>query len=656
MKTIIFFTLILTTALSYGQCFVKIVSGEQHTVAIADDGTLWGWGSNTSGECGFIPNQHLLSPTQIGTFNDWIDVDCGAYHTIALRSNGDVYTMGYNNSGQCGTGNTLNVPAPTLVGSNYTKVAAGKGYTSYAIKSDSTLWACGTNGGKFGNNTAPNSISFIQVNNGYKWIDIAGGLIHTIGLASTGEVLTTGSNGSGQLGYDSFGTNNVPVFINANTNGLNIVDVDAGANFSVALADDGTVYTFGENFFGQLGNGNTFSTYNWEIPTNFVGKNIEKIKAGYVDCMAMTDSLLYTWGQNDFMMSSTTVGTSLSPFEWSFVHPTIDASMGLFNSAFIIENEGVYNWGKNDRGNCGIGSTTNTYVPELNNATCGSMCNISQVSIDNVSACDPITNSYTVTFTTTYENAAPADSMVVGGFGMPTVRFPATGSPQTETITIDFDEINASFTLSVSLETYNPLYSNFSCVNPGIVNPWTAPAQCGASNCSIDLVSLTSQTACDPSTDTYTRSIAIYYTNGPPAGSIVVNSQVFSVGTSSPMFVTLTNLPADGNNVVYDIFYTDDLNCSFNDGTGWIAPVSCSTTGITDINYSKIKLFPNPAQNILNIESQELTEIAIINLIGEQLMKLKLTAGINTINLSSLPSGIYMIQTKNGATQKFIKQ
>lgn len=487
MKKILLIVL-LSTSYSFSQCFVKISSGEQHTVAIADDGTLWGWGSNTSGECGITPNQNVLSPTQIGTFSDWTDVDCGAYHTIALRSNGDIFTMGYNNSGQCGTGNSLNVTSPTLVGSNYTKVAAGKGYTSYGIKSDSTLWVCGQNSGKYGNNTTSNSFIFIDVSNGGKWIDIAGGANHTIGLISTGDVVTTGSNSFGQLGYNTFGNNNINFFWNANTNGLNVVEVDAGGMFSMVLTDDGTVYTFGRNDDGQLGNGNTFSTYNWEIPVNFVGITIEKIKAGYNGGMAMTNAELYTWGQNAYMLTSIISGNALSPYEWSFANPPVDASMGGFNSAFIIDNEGVYNWGQNNRGNCGNGSTADTYFPELNNAACGSMCNITNINIDNVSACDPATNSYTVTFTTTYENAYPADSMVVGGFGMPTVRFPVTGSPQTETLTIDFDEINGSFTLSVSLETYNTLYLNFSCVNPGIANPWTAPSPC-ATTSSIDELS-----------------------------------------------------------------------------------------------------------------------------------------------------------------------
>ena len=168
MKSILLIACLVMTSMltTHAQCFVKIASGEQHTMAIAEDSTLWGWRSNTSGECGGPSGQHLLVPTQIGSFNDWIDLDCGAYHSIALRANGDAYTMGYNNLGQCGTGFTSSVFSPRLVLSGVMNVAAGKGYTTYAIKNDSTLWPCGLNNGKYGNGNTANSTTFIEVNNG----------------------------------------------------------------------------------------------------------------------------------------------------------------------------------------------------------------------------------------------------------------------------------------------------------------------------------------------------------------------------------------------------------------------------------------------------------------------------------------------------------
>jgi hypothetical protein len=198
------------------------------------------------------------------------------------------------------------------------------------------------------------------------------------------------------------------------------------------------------------------------------------------------------------------------------------------------------------------------------------------------------------------------------------------------------------------------LYPNFSCVNPGIANPWTAPSPCSNSNCSIDAVSFVSQTACDPASDTYERSLEIYYTDAPATGSINVNGQLFPIAAISPTFVTLTNLPADGNSVVYDVFFTDSPNCTFNNGNGWIAPESCNTAGITEAIENPIQIYPNPTEGLLNVHTSVYTSIKVLDINGRTLME-KLPEFTHQINVAHLENGIYFIQTENGATQKFIK-
>ena len=481
MKKILFIAL-LSSTYSFSQCFVQIESGQEHTVAIADDGTLWGWGSNTSGECGISPNQHVLSPTQIGTFNDWIDVDCGSYHTIALRANGAVYTMGYNNNGQCGTGNTTNVLTPTQVASGFINVSANKRFTSYAIRADSTLWACGENNGRFGNGLTSSSDSFIEVNNGYKWTEIEGGNDHTIGIATGNNVLACGNNYYGQQGISTnMNTQQLALnFVNINTNNYNIVDADAGHFFSIIIDSIGTVYTFGVANNGQLGvQFGGLSTATWQLPFYNEGSIITRIKAGFDDAIAMNNTTIYSWGKNAFQNSSANSGYAFNPYQWNFTNPPVDASMGQLFSAFIIEDEGVYNWGINSTGSCGNGTTVHSTTPAINNATCESPCSITNVSIDNVSACDPVTNSYTVMITTTYEFPGDADEIVIGGFGMPNAVFALTGSPQTETVTIYFDDVTTSATnLSVSLTALTNI--NFSCIHPVVNDAWSAPLPCSS--------------------------------------------------------------------------------------------------------------------------------------------------------------------------------
>ncbi len=529
------------------QCFVRISSGEQHTMAIADDGTLWGWGANTSGECGVTPSQNLLVPTQVGSFADWIDVDCGPYHTIALRSNGDVYTMGYNNYGQCGTGNASNVLTPALVTSDVINVAAGKGYTSYLIKSDSTLWACGQNNGRFGNNTMISSLSFVQVSSATNWVDIAGGLDHSIALNSLGELYVSGLNTYGQLGQGNYSNSNIRLLVNTGGNPPLISSygsISGGDNFSVYLDNFGQVHTCGINANGRLGIANngipSMTTF---YPLSL--QNMTCIKAGYRGAMAWNDTSFYAWGKNDYSIMTTTED-AYAPVLAGYTDIPIDASLGLFNIAVISDGEGVYNWGKNDRGNCGDGTTTDRTVPQLNNATCGiASCAITNVFVDDVSACEPIDDTYTVDLTITYDNP-------------------------------------------------------------------------------------------------------------PTSGFLNIYGQNTNI-TGSPQSVTINGLPADGNFVTADIYFTEENTCFGS--ASWTAPAPCSTTGINDVTQSSIlNIYPNPTNSTLNIEVEENTNIKIVSLLGETVTTQQLYTGNNSIDVSVLTSGVYFLRTENGSATKFVKE
>lgn len=476
MKTtfyLILFSLFLAN-FTQAQCFVQIASGEQHTMAIADDGTLWGWGSNTSGECGIatLPvQQHLTIPTQVGTFNDWIDVDCGPYHSIALRSNGDVYTMGYNNNGQCGSGNTSTIITPIVVETGAINVAAGKGYTSYLIKADSTLWACGLNNGRYGDGSTSASHSFVQVSSATNWLDVAGGLNHSIALNSAGELYTSGNNIQGQLGLGNYTATNSRTLVNTGGNPPSTISnqaISAGVNFSVYLDNFGQVHTCGSNANGRLGIGNQGVT---EL-TSFYPlslQNMNSVKAGYDGCMAWNSSSFYAWGRNQYSII-TTAPDAYAPVLATYTTSPIDASMGLFNIAVISDEEGVYNWGANDRGNCGDGTTSHRYAPQLNNANCQVPCEISDVVLINVSSCDPQTNTYSVTLEVYYDNPPATGNLIV--YGTP---FSILGSPQQITLTENADG------QAISSGSFAYFEDDFACQYT-FGSLWTAPQSCNTAS------------------------------------------------------------------------------------------------------------------------------------------------------------------------------
>jgi alpha-tubulin suppressor-like RCC1 family protein len=129
--------------------WTAIACGNNHSLALQSNGTLWAWGSNAYGQLGIDSTATSANvPTQVGTLTTWTAIACGYWHSLALQSNGTLWTWGYNNSGQLGTGNTTNYNAPQQVGTatNWTALApaaVASAVHSAALTADGTLWAWG---------------------------------------------------------------------------------------------------------------------------------------------------------------------------------------------------------------------------------------------------------------------------------------------------------------------------------------------------------------------------------------------------------------------------------------------------------------------------------------------------------------------------------
>jgi alpha-tubulin suppressor-like RCC1 family protein len=235
-------------------------AGEDFTVAMMADGSIWGWGDNSQGQLGDGTTTDKHTPRQIGDDTDWMTVDAsGNAHgkfVLALKNNGTLYAWGNNNEGQLGDGTTTDKHVPTQIGTdeNWAKVAAGEDW-SLAIKEDGTLWAWGDNGdGQLGNDNQPtDEHSPIQVGTADDWAEIETGRDTAIALKTNGELWAWGANGDGQVG-DGANTD-VPQPKQISTD--NWTMIAAGQDHSLALKEDGTIYAWGDNNNGQLGDGTT---------------------------------------------------------------------------------------------------------------------------------------------------------------------------------------------------------------------------------------------------------------------------------------------------------------------------------------------------------------------------------------------------------------
>ena len=194
----------------------------------------------------------------------------GNQHTLAICNNGTVNAYGQNLWGQLGNGtyNSSGVPVPVtgLTGiiavdaCGFPDVYYG-GLHSLALKNDGTVWAWGSNiNGQLGNGTNTNSNVPVQVSGLSGITAIAGGHNGSFSLAlkNNGTVWAWGDNSTGQLGNGTTTNSNVPVQVNGLTG---VVGIAGGGWHALAVKSDGTVWAWGNNIYGQLGNGTTYDSY-----------------------------------------------------------------------------------------------------------------------------------------------------------------------------------------------------------------------------------------------------------------------------------------------------------------------------------------------------------------------------------------------------------
>ncbi len=280
-------------------CWQSVSSGLNHSGAIKTDGTLWMWGSNQYGQLGWSGSGSEDSPIQVGTGNNWKKVATGNFHTVALKADGTIWTWGQNQYGQLGDGTTAaltRVPKQVGTATDWVNVATGDYYV-IALKANGTLWAWGRNNyGQLGDGTTIDKNVPIQIGTDSDWKIISPGSQHTFAIKTNGTLWAWGYNSNGQLGDGTTSSKSTPAQIGTATDWINAV---AGARHSLGLKSNGSLWTWGSNYIGQLGDGTTIGTY---IPKQLgTATYWRSIYANYDDSsMAVrTDGTLWTWGKNE---------------------------------------------------------------------------------------------------------------------------------------------------------------------------------------------------------------------------------------------------------------------------------------------------------------------------------------------------------------------
>ena len=267
-----------------------VAAGDDYALALDANGAVWAWGRNSHGQLGDGTTADAHVPMQVEDssgvdLSDITAIAAGTINGLALRSDGTVWAWGYNNDGQLGNGNTTSSSSAVEVDTaastplyNVVAVAAGNGQ-SLALRSDGTVWAWGNNSnGQLGNGNTTNSSYAVQVSSLSGITAIAAGNNHSLAVSASGTVSSWGENNDGQLGNGTTSDSHVPVTVSG-LSGKDVVSVDGGSYFSMALTSSGEVWDWGLNSSGQLGNGTTTNS-NVPVQVTSVGGGGGAISAG----------------------------------------------------------------------------------------------------------------------------------------------------------------------------------------------------------------------------------------------------------------------------------------------------------------------------------------------------------------------------------------
>jgi alpha-tubulin suppressor-like RCC1 family protein len=329
---------------------------------------LYTWGLNNLGQLGDGTATSRSSPgTVAGGGTNWCAASAGTAHTAAVKTDGTLWTWGCNGSGQLGDGTATTRSSPgTVAGGGTTWCAASAGYRhTAAVKTDGTLWTWGCNGyGRLGDGTATNRSSPVTVaGGGTTWCAASAGTAHTVAVKTDGTLWTWGCNGSGRLGDGTATNRSSPGTVAGG--GTNWCSVTAGQLSSIAVKTDGTLWTWGNNGQGRLGDG---TTTNRSSPGTVAGGGTTwcAASAGNEHTAAVkTDGTLWTWGCNGSgRLGDGTTTSRSSPVTVAGGGTTwCAASAGNEHTAAVKTDGTLWTWGSNSFGGLGDGTATNRSSP-----------------------------------------------------------------------------------------------------------------------------------------------------------------------------------------------------------------------------------------------------------------------------------------------------
>ncbi len=329
-----------------------VAAGDSHSLALRRDGVLFGWGSDTSGQLasGVHSPGATFAIRQIPGMSGVTAITAAGQHSLAVKRDGTVWAWGSNEHGQLGDGTRSLRRSPVQVeGLSGVIAIATSEHHSLALRGDGTVWAWGSGAtGILGNGQSSDQLAPVQVVDLQAAVAIAAGGHSSLAITVTGGIRAWGNLVCGLPTGD--------FFTDAHTRPrevwwlTGVTAIAANANHCLAARSDGSVWAWGLNDAGQVGNGSS-ETVPQPVQVARPGGSIS-LDAGPVHSLAITSTgIAYAWGQNDAGQVGTgPASPGAVPGEVDFLDDVVSIAAGQ-DASLAIERDGtLWAWGANHQG------------------------------------------------------------------------------------------------------------------------------------------------------------------------------------------------------------------------------------------------------------------------------------------------------------------
>ena len=360
---------------------MAVAAGSEHTVVVAEDGSVFAFGLNSDGQLGTGNSDVQHTPTRIvGLHAPVRQVAAGDFHTGIVTDAGDLFMCGCGRYGRLGLGDHNKRNTPTMVaravfdGEAVLMVACGIYHTVVATEGGGVYTFGHGDWGQLGHGDQNRQLVPRRVPaaafNGERVVMVAAGCWHTVALSEAGHVFTWGLGDNGRLGLGDETTELAPRQVEAwRFGGEKVVMMSAGYCHTVAVTAGGRLYTWGYNDFGQLGHVNNPGRL---VPTlvgagAFGGSAVVMAACGHSHTLVVTqDGALWACGRGNHGQLGLNNVQNRRAFERVGAFDgtkVVVAAAGREYSAVVTEDGALWTWGRGDDGQLGHGNEENRLVP-----------------------------------------------------------------------------------------------------------------------------------------------------------------------------------------------------------------------------------------------------------------------------------------------------